>query len=157
MRVLALDPGERVGWARGVVVPRSVEHDDELVVEDHGIAFLKDAALAVHKAVVIENRIDVVVFEKWVLTARGAKVSVGSDMQSSQFVGMVRMCGWLNPRVQLVGQMPANKTSATKSMRSHPSGVKIQERIAKLPKSHDDAHDGDALLHLWHFFFERFV
>lgn len=158
IRVLAVDPGERVGWATGTITPLG-SHDQRcrLEVTNHGISFLKDAALAIHKAVVIEDRIDVLVYETWVLTAKGARVSVGSDMQSSQFVGMVRLAAWLNPRVQLAPQGPAAKTSALKSMRAHPSGDDIRTRLAALPKAHDDSHDGDALLHLWTYFFNRHV
>lgn len=160
MRVLAVDPGERVGWCTATVhedvMPRS-QWPNEFEVTAHGISFLKDAALAIHKAVVLEDRIDVIVYETWILTARGARVSVGSDMQSSQFVGMVRQSAWLNPRVQLVPQSPGAMRSADKSMRAHPSGAAMQEIIDKLPKAHDDSHDGSALRHAWTYFFERYV
>jgi hypothetical protein len=166
MRVLAVDPGERVGWATATVYPEGIEAPDpdvgsraiaELEVTGHGIAFLKDAAMQVYKAVVAEDRIDVVVYETFILTARGGKTMVGSDLQTAQLVGMIRLCGWLNPRVQLVPQRPGAMRSADKSMRSHPSGAIMQEIIAKLPKSHDESHDGSALRHLWTYFFERYV
>jgi hypothetical protein len=171
IRVLAVDPGERVGWATATIWPesgnRGSAHVDtlpppgplpQLKVVDHGIAFLKDAATQIYNAVVVEDRIDVVIYETWILTRRGAQISVGSDMQSSQFVGMVRLAAWLNPRVQLVAQGPKEMRSATKSLRcGHPSAGDVAERIRKLPKSHDESHDGSALLHLWHYFFERYV
>ena len=173
MRVLALDPGQRVGWARAVVRPMRpsrgyVAESDvlpspslrpmELRVEDHGIAALRDAALAVHKAIVLEDRIDVVVLEKFILTARGAKVLVGDDLQTSQFIGLVRLCCWLNPRVKLVMQPARRDRPYRRSLNcDHPAARDILARLEKLPKSHDDSHDGSALQHLWDWFFERYV
>jgi len=172
IRVLAVDPGERVGWATGVIWPERKNqgtghhYDDtlpppgplpQLIVRDHGIAFLKDMALAIHQAVVVEDKYDVVIYETWVLTPKGAKVSVGSDMQSSQFIGMVRQSCWLNPRVRLVPQGPSAMASANKSVRAHPSGDDIQCRLTKLPRSHDESHDGSALRHMWTYFFDRYA
>lgn len=156
MRVLVLDPGERVGWASAQIVTngeRSLLH-----VTGHGIAYLKDMALAVHQAVVVEKKYDVVVFEKWVLTAKGARVSVGSHMESSQFVGMVRLCCWL-AGVKVVGQPTSALSSADRSLKcGHPSAADVADRIAKADVgSHDDGHDASALRHLWTFFFERYV
>jgi hypothetical protein len=157
VRILAIDPGERVGWATAEVTVHGPGVQHRLDVTGHGIAYLKDAALQVYKAVVDEDRIDVLVYETFILTHRGAKVMVGSDLQTAQLVGMCRLAAWLNPRVQLVPQGPAAMSSADKSMRTHPSGVSMQERLDKLPKSHDDSHDGSALRHLWTYFFERYV
>jgi hypothetical protein len=157
MRVLAVDPGERVGWATAIVHGQD-GGGHHLEVTGHGIAFLKDAALQIHQAVAVEKRFDVVIYETFLLTARGAKVMVGSDLQTAQFVGMVRQSAWLNPVCQLVPQGPAAMSSARKSLRcGHPSAEDVALRISKLPKSHDDSHDGSALLHLWNFFFERYV
>jgi hypothetical protein len=155
VRVLALDPGERVGWAAGVASVTGQE-PAELHVTAHGIDYLKDCALAVHQAVAIEKRYDVVVYETYRLTAKGARVLVGSDLQPAQFIGMVRLSCWL-AGVKLVPQGPKEKSSALKSMKSHPSGADIQARLDKMPKSHDDGHDGDALLHLWHWFWARYA
>ena len=158
LRVLAVDPGERVGWARGLIADLThTQGYHTLEVEAHGIAYLKDAAMQVYNAVVVEDRIDVVIYETFILTARGAKVSVGSDLQTAQFVGMVRLAAWLNPRVKLVPQGPSAMSSANKSMRGQASADDIQERLAKLPKSHDESHDGSALRHLWTYFFEHYV
>lgn len=165
IRVLAVDPGESVGWARATIAERDLMHGGQIVkqsipwldVEAHGIAYLKDMAQAIYKAVVVEDRYDVIVYETFLLTAKGARVMVGSDLQTAQFVGMVRLCAWLNGRVVLVPQGPAAMSSANKSVKSHPSGDDIQARLAKLPKSHDESHDGSALRHLWTYFFERYV
>jgi hypothetical protein len=167
IRVIAVDPGERVGWCTATIhttaelgfkIEQPSDPTHLLSVQDHGIAFLKDAALQIHQAVAVEKRFDVVIYETFLLTARGAKVMVGSDLQTAQFVGMVRQSAWLNPDCQLVPQGPAAMSSARKSLRcGHPSAEDVAERISKLPKSHDDSHDGSALLHLWNFFFARYV
>jgi hypothetical protein len=160
VRILAVDPGERVGWCTATVTPWRYDNpggEPRLDVTAHGIAFLKDAAMQVYKAVVLEDRIDVVVYETFILTARGGKTMVGSDLQTAQFVGMVRMAAWLNPRVQLVAQGTGAMRSADKSMRAHPSGAIMQGLIDKLPKAHDESHDGSAMRHAWTYFFERYV
>jgi hypothetical protein len=159
IRVLAIDPGERVGWAAGnCILDTSQDPDTRLDITAHGILFLKDAALQIHNAVVVEDRIDVLIYESFILTRKGAQVMVGSDLQTAQLVGMCRLAAWLNPRVKLIEQRPAAMSSARKSLTGpHPSAADVQERIRKLPKSHDDSHDGSALLHLWHYFFERYV
>jgi hypothetical protein len=173
IRFLAIDSGERVGWCAGRVwTPTTAAHATYrdcdslppagvelpwLQVDRHGISFLKDSALAIYKAVVLEDRFDVVIFETFILTARGGKTMVGSDLQTAQHVGMVRFCGWLNPRVQLVAQGPAAMRSADKSMRAHPAGAIMQGMIDKLPLSHDSSHDGSAMRHAWTWFFERYV
>jgi hypothetical protein len=159
MRILAVDPGERVGWCTGTITEPGAHppYGVTLEVTAHGIAFLKDAAMQVYKAVVLEDRIDVVVYETFILTARGGKTMVGSDLQTAQFVGMVRMAAWLNPRVQLVAQGTGAMRAADKSWRTHPSGAIMKERWDNLPKAHDESHDGSAMRHLWTYFFERYV
>lgn len=157
MRVLALDPGQRVGWATAETVVRDQE-PAELRVLGHGIWPIRNAALQVHNLVVTQDCIDVVVYEKWLLTTRGARVLVGDDMQSSQFIGAVRLCCWLNPRVKVTPQPARRDYPYRRSLTcGHPAAQDILDRLAKLPKAHDEAHDGSALQHLWDWFFERYV
>lgn len=184
MRVLVLDPGERVGWATAEVgngamldeqhrlsVAQMLDESREfdplepvktraiklLTVQDHGISFLKDMALAVYRSLIVNGTYDVVVCEDWRLSARHAKRLIGSNMQSSQFIGMVRLCCWV-ANVQLVMQPPAAMSTAERALNcGHPSADDIRHRLSKLPKSHDDSHDGSALLHLWAWFFGRYV
>lgn len=158
MRVLALDPGERVGWASAVVGSTSHLASWTLEVTGHGIAYLKDAAMQVYQAVAIEKRYDVVVFERWALTAKGARVSVGSEMESSQFVGMIRQSCWIGG-VKVIGQPTSALSSADRSLKcGHPSAADVARRIAITDAvGHDDGHDGSALRHLWSYFFKEFV
>lgn len=170
LSVLALDPGDKTGWAVGTVDPDHYQpiFPDELsavtagdlgdtiqtmpvlTVEKHGISHLKDMALACHKAIVLEDRYDVVIYETWRLAKGKAMAMSGSDFQPSQFIGMVRLCCWLNPRVKVVAQPPKAKATADKILpKLYPE---IQDLIDKAPKAHDESHDTDALRHLakWH-------
>ena len=165
-RIIWLDPGEKVGWATATLdhdhyvpcFPETPEHPYDVVIqtmptltiEKHGISHLKDMALALHRAVVLEDKYDVVGYESWRLATGKAKQLGGNDMQSSQFIGMVRLCAWLNPRVKIVDQAPAAMKTADKIIPSlYPE---IHELIKKAPKSHDESHDTSALRHLakWH-------
>jgi hypothetical protein len=161
VRVLVLDPGERVGWASAVVTPWAYDApggEPRLDVTGHGIAYLKDMAVAVYNALVLDEKYDVVVFEQWRLTAKGARVSVGSEMESSQFIGMVRLACWV-AGVKIVKQPTSALSSADRSLKcGHPSAADVAARIAAADKgSHDDGHDGSALRHLWTYFFKEFV
>jgi len=155
VRVLAIDPGERVGWAHGEFIVDYHGVVQPLTITGHGISFLRDGALAVHQAVVVEDRYDVVVYETWRLRAHKAKQFAGNDMQSSQLIGMIRLCAWLNPRVQLVSQGPAAKTKWLKALPQH--HPELQAKLDAMPSEHDHAHDGDALMHLWTYYAERYL
>ncbi len=144
MKVLALDPGERVGWATG-----TISAEGKLTFGHHGITALKDMALKLHE---VAGDYDVIVYETFRLSSRGARVMIGSDLQTAQFVGQVRLCAWLNPRVRLVSQGPAVKSIALKS-----ASPALKRILARLPKTHDDAHDGDAAMHLHHYWFTNYA
>ena len=139
MRALALDPGEKVGWARCEVT--ATGRVSRLV---HGITPLKDMAIALAKSF---GKYDVVVVETWRLSAVHARKMVGSSLPTVQFVGMVRLLGWLHPDVKVVWQDPGTKESARKSMRVlKPEWYEIIDQGG----AHDDTHDYDAIMHLWH-------
>lgn len=145
-RVLALDPGERVGWAHGTISPVGLE------VTGHGISVLKDMALAVHARA---SEYDVLIYETWRLRPAMAKKFAGNDFPSVQFIGMVRLAAWLTPGLKLVSQGPSIKATADRVIPAHYSD--IAEKIAALPKAHDDSHDGDALRHLAYYHFDRYL
>ncbi len=147
MRILAVDPGERVGWAVGEVA--GPVGGQLLRVENHGISFLKDFAVKLGQ---VFHEYDVVIYETFRLRANVARKFAGNDMQTSQLIGIIRYLGWINPQVKVVGQGPAVKATADKTMPSN-----IQSIIDKAPKNHDDSHDTDALRHLWFWFWERYV
>lgn len=146
MKVLAIDPGERVGWAVGEVGCLDVGDDpavgQHLSVLTHGITALKPFALKLFEAIA---GYDVVVYETYRISANHVKHHIGSDVPTLQLIGMIRAAAWLHPAVKIVGQGPAIKKTADKTMPAD-----LAERIAALPAAHDDSHDGDALRHLWH-------
>lgn len=150
MRVLALDPGDRVGWARADVDPSSGTWDDFR----HGITPLKDMALAVHERVTggrnrrpleHERSYDLVVCEDWRLYPHLAKTMVGSAFPSVQFIGMVKLSCWLSG-TKYVTQGAAIKTTADKVMAK--LNPELHELVTK-PIAHDDGHDLDAIRHLY--------
>lgn len=94
MRIISIDPGETAGWATctlgedyvgpgetGLVV-RDLVHDSTPM-----LAFWRGYDKAMKDP---ERRFQVTIYESWKLTRHGAKVLVGSDMRSSQLIGMIR-------------------------------------------------------------------
>ncbi len=152
-RVLVIDPGERVGYC----VARISNDDpvdgefapDTIVIESHGITDLKTFALALPEAL---SKYDTVVVETWRLQAGREREFIGSEFLPVQLIGMIRLLCWQNPDVKLVWQSPARKKTGEKYARGHLPH--ITELLDRLPKSHDDAHDGDAVLHAVVYYFD---
>lgn len=164
MKVLAIDPGERVGWAHGVIEEKFLPvYDPTLSVEDeqvwadqmalevtgHGITVAKPFILKLREVI---GTYDVVVYERWALAAGMAKQLAGSEMTTSQVIGQIRLLSWTTPGVQLVGQWPAEMKTARKT-----APREILDIIDSLPAAHDDSHDESALLHLWRYFQKRYT
>lgn len=137
MKILALDPGEATGWAWGTL-------DDEGLLQVGGSGWDPWKTVVMHlaqKQVLAATReYDVLVYEAWRLRGSVAKSLVGSDMQSSQAVGCIKLCGWLSG-ARIVSQEPSIKPVIDKIM-GGPD--------AYLPSSPVD-HNKDALRHLYYF------
>jgi hypothetical protein len=158
-RVLALDPGDRVGWASA-----DIDDDGSWHNLRHGITDLKEMALKVHSRLCYMPGaipdFDVVVCERWALYSHMAKKLVGSEMPSSQFVGMVKLCCWL-------ANIPCVMQDARK-VNSNQHGVlapaersmsKLRPGLFELvmqPGAHDDLHDMVAIKHLWAYTFDNY-
>lgn len=172
MKVLAIDPGERVGWAHGVIEDRvrlggpplrgfqqesgvlpeatiQTETFKALEVTGHGITALKPFALKLARVI---HDYDVVVYERWALAAGMAKQLAGSEMATSQLIGVIRYLSWVTPGVTLIGQWPAEMKTARKTLPPEIEGI-----IEMLPAAHDDSHDESALLHLWRYYQKRYL
>lgn len=147
MRVLAIDPGERVGWARADILGGNLE------LHGHGISGLKDFALAL---AVAAGTYDAIVYETFRLSAAKAKSFAGNDFPVVQLIGMIRLCAW-RAGVPLIAQGPAIKTTALKTMRANERRDLLDIVEPALAGVHDDGHHGDAILHLWHYYWERYV
>lgn len=140
-RILVIDPGERVGYcAAQIIEPKG--QAPRLDVESHGISGLKEFALKLEEAL---GFYETVVVETYRISAAKAKQHIGSDVPTLQLIGMIRHIAWRHPHVKLVFQGPNLKKTGEKFARAHlPQAAEILDRI---PKSHDDGHDGDAVMH----------
>lgn len=151
-RVLALDPGERVGWARA-----DVAADGTWKNTTYGITGLRDMAIKVAAVLIPDSHMsayDVVVCEDWRLYATHAKQMVGSSFPSVKFIGAVQLCCWLSgTKLKLQGareispDAPAMKAMASLRPELH--------ELCFAPGRHDDNHHQDALAHLWAYTFKN--
>lgn len=138
--VLAIDPGERVGWAHGVLDDSSFE------VTGQGVTPLRPFALKLEE---VWPNYDTVVYESWRLYPTAGKTMIGNDMQPSQLVGMIRFIGWHHqPQVGMVVQPAKIKDTALKTMPEW-----LHERM----KLSTEQHDQDALMHLWHYYWKTYI
>lgn len=159
-RVLALDPGDKVGWARA-----DIADDGTWTNLRHGITPLKPMALSIfeHTAKWVDvdrgngfepkPDYDVVVCETWRLYPHMAKHIVGSEIPSAQFVGMVKLSCWLaNVPLKMQG---ANKVNSNKPGVLAPAEATMRKirpelfETVSVSGAHDDQHDLVAIKHLW--------
>jgi hypothetical protein len=145
--VLVLDPGNKVGWARA-------EIDDlgNWSAVEHGITPLWAMVDAVGEAQDVEGfgagkSYDVIVCEKWRLYASHAKVMIGSEFPSVQFIGAIK----------LICKLTGTKYVSQDAKDQAPGGVGLARlevdypkyyELATRPVAHDDGHDQSALAHL---------
>lgn len=155
LKVLAIDPGEKVGWAKG-----TIDTDDpSLVLDNYGIATMKDFCVTLADRA---SMYDVIVFEPYIIDA--AVRHVGSTVPTLQCVGMIRLCAWLGqalarvfdePGPQLVESSRTHKPTGRAAAKIHsPQISALIEEALELDQAgrHDEAHHGDALMHLvWYF------
>lgn len=145
-RVLFVDPGEKCGWVRAVV-------DDQGNWSEvrHGITAWKPFVLSLfERQAKFDRGYDVIGYEVFRLYRTHALQQIGSDMQTSQCIGAIRLIGWLSG-VRVVSQGANVKRTARGSA---PRWLK--DYLAAFPKAHDEAHDEDALLHLWAWTFKNY-
>jgi hypothetical protein len=148
MRVIAIDPGKLCGW-----VAADVDDTGEWGNLEHGILPAKELILRLYSDQThggphgVGAKYDVIVYEDWVLYRKHAEEYIGSDMPYSQIIGQIRMIGWLS-NTRVVKQGAAAKTNARKQLAAYwPTISTLQQSIEA--RAHKDAHDGDAILHLW--------
>lgn len=154
MRVLAIDPGERVGFAAGDITWDS-EGRRQLTLETYGIALLKDFAI---KLAAVARDYDVIVYEEYIVQTRVSHA--GSTVPTLQLIGMIRLAAWLaaergEPGPQLVKHQVRQKTTGRAAAPIHlPSAVPIIEDALEQP--HDEGHHGDAIMHLVAYFHNNY-
>lgn len=145
MRVLSLDGGEKVGWARADVADDGTWSDVR-----HGITPLRDMAIAVHSSLChaddhFYSDYDVVVLEDWSLFPDMAKTFIGSRFPTVQFNGAVKLACWVSG-TKLVMQQPAQKKPTLAAMKK--LNPELFEKVTRGVR-HNDGHDQDALIHLF--------
>lgn len=146
MKLLAMDPGEKIGWARC-----DVDAKGKATGLVTGITPLKDMALRIAK---VYETYDIVIVETWRMSATHSKNFIGSSFPTVQFIGMVRLLSWLHPDTKIVWQDPRVKTTAIKT------AAKLKptwHEIMTAPGAHDVTHDADAVMHLWMYIWSTFV
>lgn len=159
-RILALDPGDKVGWARADV------HDDGTWTDlRHGITPLKPMALKVHQAMGVgpcslTRSYDLIIVERWALYSHMAKTLIGSEIPSAQFIGMVKLSCWL-AGVPIVMQAAAKVNSNKPGVLApaEASMKKLRPELFELvtqPGAHDDLHDMVAIKHLFAWTFDNY-
>lgn len=142
-RILVVDPGERVGWCHANI------ELGEIIVTGHGITAWKDFVLKFYE---VCGNYDTVILESYRIYAALAQQHSGSDVPTLQCVGQIKLVCWLNPKVKLVMQAPTVQKNGIKV-----APAPIREILDRLPKSHDEAHDGSALAHLSHYWFKNYA
>lgn len=165
-RVLALDPGDRVGWASA-----DIQADGTWLDLKHGIKDLKAMAFEVYHTTVeqpvrmVNNRVEnvgaqVIVCERWALYAAKAREMVGSEIPSAQFIGMVKLSAWL-ANVPVVMQ-PASRVNSNVPGKLAPAEASMKRlrpalfELVTQPIAHDDGHDLVAIKHLWAYTFDNY-
>lgn len=147
-RVIALDPGERTGWASALVSENRISELQHGVLPQKEMAFQLAEWQAVgpigkddYPPEASERAFDVIVWETWRPRPKAGSMAwiQGDALLSAQHVGQIRFIGWLSG-AKLVGHGPEKKTVALASM----TGV-LRARMEDCPEQ----HDADALLHLW--------
>lgn len=148
--VIALDPGERCGWATGLMGL------DSLRVTGYGTMVLGDMALALAEAQDINVRHDDIrpdpaysrlVWESWrPRRINGTLDWIENDrLLSAQLVGQIRLVGWMS-KAELKEYSPTMKRRFQKTM---------PPQLVELQKLASEQHPQDALMHLWGWFFEN--
>lgn len=131
--VAAFDPGEQTGWAYAHV------DDNGLHNLSFGYDPWKVVAARVLNRQLGDNPFEVVVYESFRLRAPNAKQLVGSDFQTPQCIGALKVAAWHSGAL-LVTSEPSNKPVIDAAM-----GGPEQY----LPKRHQVEHYRDAVRHLY--------
>ena len=125
------------GWARGTITDGVVD------IEAHGYTPWQDFVIAFYHRM-NDDPYDTVVYESWRLRKSSAMELVGSDLQSSQCIGAIKLSCWLAQQSGRVVRV-RNQEPAIKNIIDSMKGG-----TGYLPKS-DKEHNKDAVRHLWYF------
>ena len=132
MRIISFDPGEQTGWAFADLSPEGLSN------VQFGYDPWKVACMQFLKAQLGDNPFDIVVYESWRLRSTNAKQLTGSDLQSSQAIGAIKMAAW-HSGAFLCTSEPSHKPVIDKAMGGD----------GYLPARDQVEHYRDALRHLY--------
>jgi len=164
MKVLWIDPGERVGYATAevgkIILNDGGSEKPTLDVLTWGISSLKPFALLLLKRA---QDYDVVGLETYHIRPDKLRAHAGSDVPTLQLVGMIKLACWdaqakrTDGGPRIVEQPAARQTKGWGAANLHASPDildVIQE--AQYDLSHDEGHHGSALLHLFSWFHDTY-
>jgi hypothetical protein len=134
--IMAIDPGVQTGYAVGRISDKG-----KLLVLKSGWLPWKEFVLQLQGSVV---DYDTFVYESWRLRLKESRSLVGSDMQSSQCIGCIKLVAWTRG-VKLVTQEPSDKVTANAWIKAH--GHELPTEPVE--------HSRDALRHLYYYFYKE--
>lgn len=147
--IIAFDPGEQTGYATGFV--DETDGRPYLYVTGAGYAPWKVVLLQYARSMLGEHdkpssfpRYRDTVYESWRLRGDAAMSLIGSDLQSSQFIGGMKLVVW---RLQQAGQIAELHTNEPGNKPSIDGWMKAAGMGDYLPSSPVE-HNRDALRHL---------
>lgn len=140
-RVFVCDPGERTGWCSA-----TIWEDGTIQDVKQGVNTIKELAIGLYEAAVHKGKYDTLVYEVWRLYPHMARKMTGNDFQPSQFIGMVRMIGWISG-CRVISQ-GANRKEFGKKV--------APEAISRHMQSSSEQHDWDALVHLSAYWWDNY-
>lgn len=139
MKIIAIDPGEMTGWARGTI------EDGVVNIEANGYTPWQDFVIAFDERMSEDQPpYDTVVYESWRLRKSSAMELIGSDLQSSQCIGAIKLAVWRAQKDGHVVRMRNQEPAIKNVIDAMKGGTEY------LPKS-DKEHGKDAVRHLWYF------
>lgn len=145
--VIALDPGERTGWATANM---SKDHFEFI---DYGAENRKVLAQALaHKQFTIEGdephrTYDVLVWETWKPHRQNGSMDwiEGDNLLSARHIGHFELIAWLSG-AKTKEYPPSQKDHFQASM---------PPQLVELQRGASEQHPKDAIMHLWGYFFEN--
>lgn len=141
MKILAIDPGELVGWCRA-----EVDDDYQIVDYKDGITSAQAFVLKLHDSA---HDYDLIIYETWRLFGSKAKTLIGNEMLTSQCIGGIKLGAWISG-TKIIGQGPDIKKTADKICPEEWKHVIDGESSV-----HDEAHHVDAFRHLIYYLWRQ--
>lgn len=154
-RVIALDPGQRTGYAIAEM------SEDYFRLVESGVMPQREMALVLAKWQALDwpterlssvarpavPRFNVITWESWRPRRKNGSMDwiEGDRLLPAQHVGQIRLIAWMSG-AKMVEQEPADKSAFTAS---------LPAVLDDLDQESNEQHDQDARWHLWGYFFRN--